>query len=208
MSGQTSKMVAHDKAQPSRLKQDQRKCKNELVTKQELLIGSVNRSKKNLLDFHYLEENGLSTRKLGFQIEESYDKLIIELEDLVEHWYMYIRLSVIAKEPQPQTDPEREVLKIEIDKQSKQIDKYKEMVHQIKFENLDIFTKIENNSRVCQVKDTLIKEQGLKPELRPLPLTVNTNFLETKIFLRSFTTYVRSDEQQSGDLIFEVGVFQ
>merc|ERR1712055_1240259 len=38
---------------------------------------------------------------------------------------------------------------------------------------------------------------------RPLPLTVNTNFLETKMFLRSFTTYVRSDEQ-SGDLIFEV----
>merc|ERR1712055_1008771 len=37
-----------------------------------------------------------------------------------------------------------------------------------------------------------------------LPLTVNTNFLETKIFLRSFNTYVRSDEQQSGDLIFEV----
>jgi len=114
MSGQTSKMVAHDKAEPSRLKQNQRKYKNELVTKQELLVGSVNRSKKNLRDFHYLEENGLSTRKLGFQIEESYDKLIIELEELVEHWYMYIRLSVIAKEPQPQTDPEREVLKIEI----------------------------------------------------------------------------------------------
>ena len=123
--------MAQDKAQPSRLKQDQRKCRNELVTKQELLIGSVNRSIKNLRDFHYLEENGLSTRKLGFQIEESYDKLIIELEDLVEHWYMYIRLSVIAKEPQPQTDPEREVLKIEIDKQSKQIDEYKEMVNQM-----------------------------------------------------------------------------
>ena len=168
--------MAHDKAQPSRLKQDQRKCKNELVTKQELLIASVNRSIKNLRDFHYLEENGLSTRKLGIQIEESYDKLIIELEDLVEHWHMYIRLSVIAKDPQPQTEPEREVLKIEIDKQSKQIDKYKELVHQIKFENLDIFTKIENNSTVCQVKDTLIKEQGLKQELRPLPLTVNTNF--------------------------------
>ena len=196
--------MAQSKAQPSQLKQDQRKCKNELVTKQELLIASVNRSIKNLRDFHYLEENGLSTRKLGIQIEESYDKLIIELEDLVEHWHMYIRLSVIAKDPQPQTEPEREVLKIEIDKQSKQIDKYKEMVHQIKFENLDIFTKIENNSKVCQVKDTLIKEQGLKQELRPLPLTVNTNFLETKMFLRSFNTYVRSDEQQSGDLIFEV----
>ena len=169
MSGQTSKMVAHDKAEPSRLKQEQKRCKNELVTQKELLIGSVNRSKKNLRDFHYLEENGLSTRKLGFQIEESYDKLIIELEQLVEDWYRYIRLSVLAKEPQPQTDPEREILKIEIDKQSRQIDEYKEMVHQIKFENLDIFTKIENNSRVCQEKDTLIREHGLKPELRHPP---------------------------------------
>ena len=86
MSGQTSKLVAHDKAEPSRLKQELKRCKNELVTQKELLIGSVNRSKKNWRDFHYLEENGLSTQKLGFQIEESYDKLIIELEQLVEDW--------------------------------------------------------------------------------------------------------------------------
>ena len=70
MSGQTSKLVAQDKAEPSRLKQELKRCKNELVTQKELLIGSVNRSKKNLRDFHYLEENGLSTRKLGFQIED------------------------------------------------------------------------------------------------------------------------------------------
>ena len=31
MSGQTSKMVAHDKAEPSRLKQELKRCKNELV---------------------------------------------------------------------------------------------------------------------------------------------------------------------------------
>ena len=92
-------MVAHDKAEPSQLKQKQRECKNKLVTRQELLVGSVNRSKKNLRDFQYLEENGLSTRKLGFQIEESYDKLIMELEQLVEDWYEYIRLLVISKEP-------------------------------------------------------------------------------------------------------------
>ena len=204
MSGQTSKLVAQDKAEPSRLKQELNRCKNELVTQKELLIGSVNRSKKNLRDFHFLEENGLSTRKLGFNIEENYDKLIIELELLVEDWYRYIRLSVLAKEPQPQTEPEREILKIEIDKQSRQIDEYKEMVHQVKFENLDIFTKIENISKSCQEKHTLIRENGLKPEFRPPPLTVNTNFLETKTFLRSFSTYIKSGEQSPGDLVFEV----
>ena len=72
MSGQTSNSVAQDKAEPSRLKQELKRCKNELVTQKELLIGSVNRFKKNLRDFHYLEENGISTRKLGVQIEESW----------------------------------------------------------------------------------------------------------------------------------------
>ena len=168
MSGQTSNSVAQDKAEPSRLKQETKRCKNELVTQKELLIGSVNRFKKNLRDFHYLEENGISTQKLGVQIEESYDKLCLELEQLVEDWYRYIRLAVLAKEPQPSTEPEREILKLEIDKQSRKIDEYKEMVHQVKFENLDIFTKIENSSKICQEK-TLIKEHGLKPELRPPP---------------------------------------
>ena len=75
MSGQTSKLVARDKAEPSRLTQELKRCKNELVTQKELIISSVNRFKKNLMDFHYLEENGISTQKLGVQIEESYDKL-------------------------------------------------------------------------------------------------------------------------------------
>ena len=169
MSGQTSNSVAQDKAEPSRLKQETKRCKNELVTQKELLIGSVNRFKKNLRDFHYLEENGISTQKLGVQIEESYDKLCLELEQLVEDWYRYIRLAVLAKEPQPSTEPEREILKLEIDEQSRQIDEYKEMVHQVKFENLDIFTKIENGSKQCQEKHTLIREHGLKPGLRPPP---------------------------------------
>ena len=161
--------MAQDKAEPSRLKQETKRCKNELVTQKELMIGSVNRFKKNLRDFHYLEENGISTRKLGVQIEESYDKLIIELEQLVEDWYRYIRLAVLAKEPQPSTDPEREILKIKIDKQSRKIDEYKEMVHQVKFENLDIFTKIENSFTQCQEKHTLIRESRLKSEFRPPP---------------------------------------
>ena len=96
------------------------------------------------------------------------------------------------------------ILKLEIDRQSRKIDEYKEMVHQVKFENLDIFTKIENSSKKCQEKQTLIREHGLKPELRPPPLTVNTNFLETKMFLRSFSTYIKSGDQSPGDLVFEV----
>jgi len=204
MSGLTSNTVAQNKAEPSRLKIETKRCKNELVTQKELIIGSVNRFKKSLRDFHYLEENGISTQKLGVQIEESYDKLCVELEQLVEDWHRYIRLAVLSKEPQPSTDPEVEILKIEIDKQTRQIDEYKEMVNQVKFENLDIFTKIENCSKQCREKYTLIKEHGLKPGLRPPPLTVNTNFLETKTFLRSFSTYIKSGEQSPGDLVFEV----
>ena len=69
MSG-TSKMNARDK-EPNHLIQELQKCKTKLVTQKELLIGSVNRSKANLRDFKFLEENGLSTRKLGFSIEEN-----------------------------------------------------------------------------------------------------------------------------------------
>ena len=36
------------------------------------------------------------------------------------------------------------------------------------------------------------------------PLTVNTNFLGTKAFLRSFSNYIKSGEQSPGDLVFEV----
>ena len=162
-------MIARDEAEPNQLIQELKRCKTELVTQNELLIGSVNRSKKNLRDFQFLEENGLSTRKLGFSIEENYDKLVIELGLLVEDWYRYIRLSVLAKDPQPQTGPEIEILKIEINDQSKQIDEYKEMVHQIKFENLDVFTKIENSSRIGQREHAVIKESKLNQELRPPP---------------------------------------
>ena len=169
MSGQTSNSVAQDKAEPSRLKQEAKRCKNELVTQKELIIGSVNRFKKNLRDFHYLEENGISTQKLGVQIGESHDKLCSELNQLVEDWSRYIRLAVLSKEPQPSTEADREILKLEIDEQTRQIDEYKEMVDQLKLENLDVFTKIENSFKQCQEKHTLIRENGLKPELRPPP---------------------------------------
>ena len=171
MSGQTSKLVAQDKADPkySRLKQEAERCKLELMTQRELLQGSVNRFKKNIRNFHFLEENGLSTQTLAVQMGESHDKLCSELNQLVEEWSRYIRLAVISKEPSPQSPADREILKLEIDEQTRQIDEYKEMVDQLKLDNLDIFTRIENSYNMCQEKHSLIRESKLKPEFRPPP---------------------------------------
>ena len=162
-------MVAQDKAEPSRLKQEAERCKLELMTQRELLVGSVNRFKKNLRNFHFLEENGISTQTLAVQMGESHDKLCSELNQLVEEWSRYIRLAVISKEPPPKSPADREILKLEIDEQTRQIDEYKEMVDQLKLENLDVFTRIENSSKMCQEKHSLIRESRLKPEFRPPP---------------------------------------
>merc|ERR1711947_61546 len=81
---------------------------------------------------------------------------------------------------------------------------YKDMMDQLKLENLDVFTRIESGSKMCQEKPSIIKENKLKPEFRPPPLTVNTTFLETKTFLRGFSTYIKTGERSSGDLVFEV----
>ena len=171
MSKQTSIMVAQDKAEPknSRLKQEADRCKLELLTQRELLQGSINRFKKNIRNFHFLEENGLSTQKLAVQMGESHDKLCSELNQLVEEWSRYIRLTVISKEPPPQSPADREILKLEIDDQTRQIDEYKEMVDQLKLENLDVFARIENSSKMCQEKHNPIREDKLKPEFRPPP---------------------------------------
>merc|ERR1712030_13977 len=67
-----------------------------------------------------------------------------------------------------------------------------------------MIAKIENSSKMCQKTHGPIREDKLKLEFRPAPLTVNTTFLETKTFLRSFSTYIKTGEQSSGDLVFEV----
>merc|ERR1711947_49496 len=103
-------------------------------------------------------------------------------------------MGVISKEPSPQSPADREILKVEIDEQTRQIDKYKEMVDQLKLENLDVFTRIENGSKMCQEKPSLIRENKQKTEFRPPPLTVKTTFLETKTFLRGFSTYIKTGE--------------
>ena len=76
--------------EPNNLQRELQKSRTKLITQKELLVGSVTRSKLSLRDFKFLEENGLSTRKLGFSIEENYEKLVIDLGLLVEDWYQYI----------------------------------------------------------------------------------------------------------------------
>ena len=74
----------------------------------------------------------------------------VELTNLVNEWYNFITLTVISKEPQPQSNEERDILKNEIDDEMRKIDEYKNMVDEIKFENLDIFSKIEMKSKFCE----------------------------------------------------------
>ena len=128
--------MAQDKAEKthSQLKQEAERCKLDLLTQRKLFQGSITRFKKNIRNFHWLEENGLSVQKLSLEIGESYDKLCTELTQLVNEWSRFIRLTVISKEPQPQSSADREILKQEIDNEMKRIDEYKEMVDQLKFE--------------------------------------------------------------------------
>ena len=75
--------------------------------------------------FHSLEENGLSTQHISLEIGPAYIKLRADLEVLVEKWTEFIGLAVIAKDPQPSTVEEREILKREIDQQNEKINDYR-----------------------------------------------------------------------------------
>ena len=77
-----------------------------------------------------------------------------------------------------------------------------------KLENLDTFKKIENNSKSFQVSQGHLKENKLKSELRPTPLTINTTFPEVKTYLRNFSNYIQSGndklDQLPEGLVFEI----
>merc|ERR1712030_29068 len=191
-----------EQSQNSQLKDEAARCKINLLTQTGLFQGSITRFKKNIRNFHWLEENGLSVQKLSLEIGESYHKLCIELVQLVNEWSRFIRMAVILKEPQPQSSADREILKQEIDDENRKIDEYKEMVDQLKFENHDVFQKVENNSKMCRETQGQIRENKLKPELRPAPLTIETTFPEVNTFLRGFSTYIKSGEQSPGNLVF------
>ena len=51
------------------------------------------------------------------------------------------------------------------------MDEYRKMVDELKLENLDVFRKIENNSKLLQETQVHIRENRLKLELRPTPMT-------------------------------------
>ena len=155
MSKQASSMAHEAKLKQGQIKQDSEKSKIKLITQKELIKGSITRLKRDIRNLHWSEENGLSSQKLLPAIDESYDKLGAELTELVNEWYNFITLTVISKEPQPQSNEERDILKNEIDDEMRKIDEYKNMVDEIKFENLDLFSKIETRSKFC--------EQSIKP---------------------------------------------
>merc|ERR1712215_306743 len=61
-------------------------------------------------------------------------------------------------------------------------------------------------SKFCEQSYTLIKENQLKPELRPSPLTINSSFTDVKDFLQNFSKYIKSGEQTPGlnGLVFQI----
>ena len=95
---------------------------------------------------------------------------------LVEKWAQFIRMAVIVKDPQPRTPADREILKREINDENEKIDEYRKMVDELKLENLDVFRKVEDNSKLLQETQGHIRENRLKPELRPTSLTIETTF--------------------------------
>ena len=115
-----------------------------------LLKGNVTRFKLSIIKFHLLEENGLSTQHFSLEIGSAHNKLRADLEVLVEKWSQFIRLAAIAKDPQPKTAQEREILKREIDHENEKINEYRKMIDDLKLENRDVFRKLEENSMLFQ----------------------------------------------------------
>ena len=164
----------------NQLKDEATKCKNILVTHKELLKGNIERFKLSIRTFHSLEENGLSTQQISLEIGSAHNNLRADLDALMEKWSQFIRLAVIAKDPQPRTAQEREILKREICHENDKINEYRKMIDDLKLENLDVFRKVKGNSTSSQDLQGHIRENQLRSELRPTPLTINTTFPEVK----------------------------
>ena len=201
-------MTLTERGQDNQLKEEATRCKTNLMTQKELLKGSITRFKSSIRNFHLLEENGLSTQHFSLEISSAYDKLRTELEELVEKWSQFIRLAVIAKDPQPKTAQEREILKREICHENDKINEYRKIIDDLKLENLDVFRKLEENSMSFQDLQGHIRENQLRSELRPTPLTINTTFPEVKTYLRQFSNYIQSGndkiDQIPEGLVFEI----
>ena len=76
-------MTLTEQSRNCQLKEEAERYKTELLTLRGLFQGSILRFKKSIQNFHWSEENGLSTNKLLLEIGESYNKLRIELVHLI-----------------------------------------------------------------------------------------------------------------------------
>ena len=128
------------------LRNDSAKCRIQLVTKKELIKGEVTRLKRDIRNIAWLEENGLSPQNLLISIGKSYDKLVKKSADLVEDWQSFITLTASSKGP-IQTNKDRVSLQKDIADEVAEINNFKDMVDLIKFENMDLFAKIENSAQ-------------------------------------------------------------
>ena len=117
MSKQSSKMAHQVKLKLDQLKQDLEKSKIKLITQKELIKGSITRLKKDIRNLKWSEENGLSSQKLLPAIDQSYDKLVAKLSELVDDWNDFITLTASSKEPYIQTNDDRDKLKSDIDEE-------------------------------------------------------------------------------------------
>ena len=115
---ESSLMTMTERGQ-NQLKTEATTCKNLLLAQKKLLMGKVTRFKEIIRQFHLTEENGLSTKHISLEIGPAYSKLRTDLEVMVETWTYFIRKAVIAKDPQPSTVEEREILKREIDQENR-----------------------------------------------------------------------------------------
>ena len=122
---------------------------------------------------------------------------MVELSELVDDWNNFITLTASSKEPYIQTNEDRDKLKSEIDEEMAKIDEFKNMVDEIKFENIDLFSKIEKMAKFCENTLKPIQETELKPEMRPLTLTKNSSFADVKFFIRNFSRYANSGDNTS-----------
>ena len=107
------------------------KNKIKLITQKELIKGSITRLKKDIRNLKWSEENGLSSQKLLPAIDQSYDKLMAKLSELVDDWNDFITLTASSKEPYIHTNEDRDKLKSDIDEEMAKIDEIKNMVDEI-----------------------------------------------------------------------------
>ena len=129
-----------------------------------------------------------------------------KLSELVDDWNDFITQTASSKEPDIHTNEDRAKLKSDIAEEMANIEEFKSMVDDIKFENLDLFSRIENLAKFCEDSTQLIQETELKPEMRPMTLTVDSSFVDVKIFIRDFSKYANSGDNTSNtnELVFDI----